>query len=214
MKEETTPNIFPGQNWKVKEEKEEPTAEEIAQDFQSVSAKDIEADKVKTKLQSPGHTVEIDGQSPLSPTRKVALEDIRKYQEENKPAVVLAPKKEEKSEWQYTNSEGHGIRATVLDPIDDFNTKQKAEERVMKAAGLEEKNYKVDLRDNLTPEEREEINLHNKTAGGIKIDPQKMDKALEQKESAFQFKDVKPPKRKSTLQVDPKNLYSSKARWT
>lgn len=212
MKEEETPNIFPGQKWKVKEEKEEPTAQEIEQDF--VSAKDIEAEKVKASLQNPGHTVEVDGKTPLSPTRKVALEDIRRVEEKSRPSINLAPQVDEKSQWQYTNLEGHGIRATVLDPIDDFNTRQKAEQRVLKNAGMEQRDYKVDMRD-LTEEEREQIAIHNRQAGTLSIDPKKMERALEKEEGGFKFKaPVNPPKRKSALQIDMKNLYSSKAKWT
>ena len=168
----------------------------------------------KQELETPTNKVEIDGNAPknssVDHTIKVEGDLVIKP---DTPALNLTPEKvEEEKKWDYKNEEGHGIKFNVDTSDPNLSNRQTVEQNLLAKEGLVEKDLKLDIRE-LSEEEREAINLHNKNAiQGISIDP-KVEGAIKHKKEnpiGLNAKEMSAErKRKSSLQFDPKNMFNS-----
>tara|TARA_B100000768_G_C11259937_1_gene368298 strand:- start:1235 stop:1780 length:546 start_codon:yes stop_codon:yes gene_type:complete len=172
------------------------------------------------RLNRPGHSAEFIGARPQSSkTIKIDLDDP--IHGEKAPVFNFTPKKqEEKQEWDYTNEDGHGVSVKAADYTQDelnFRGREHREQEVLEKSGLHEKDLILNM-DDISEEEREEINLHNSEAvHGLKIDAKKMEFVREKKEDSEQFIRMKEmaaerKRPKSSLTVDPNFHYKKRNR--
>ena len=178
-------------------------------------SKEKQEQQVKENLQKPDHKVEVD--TPAKPegvNHQVKIEGDLKI-DTGQPIINLTPKVEEKEQkWDYTNTEGHGIKFNIDTSDPNFSNKQKVEQKILEKEGLVERDLKLNLGE-LSEEELKDQEDHNKNAiHGIRINPKVMEAIKHKKEHPIGFNakslsKEKSFKKKSSLQFDPKNMFNS-----